>query len=270
MGNYSVIPSRPGGDGFSSYMLGKEILDDEMTRSLIGRICRKHGISYSLCNNVGDKYMYVFYVAFGIVECGERERLMDCINEIDNRTCVYCSNKYSEGDYLDPLELSYDQLNILIRFPFETAVNCPFDNGHRFLAFDCKHRKVPLFHVDILSDKKSVVFRDVLNLIRLWEYDTEIRVARPDARVLDNVIGIDGIVSACRIDVKFNSRPRCEDCSLYVVQMKDGQFKYAVVEPDGSGYYMTTEKYKIGKTSEMLRMHINKEKTRRKRKLSME
>ena len=267
MGHYDTIPSKTDDDGLDVFVFGSEILDYDRTRSAVRKICRKYGVGYSLCRKDYGKFKYVFFIAVAIgentAECGERKRLKDCIHEIDNRTCLYFPTAYSApDDYAEPYVLTYDQLDRNMPFRIECAENCPLDDAHCYLVAECKYRKESRTGDSSLSDNKETVFRDLLGFVRLRDYDMEIRVARPVAGDLADVAELDGIVSACRIGIRFGSRPRCKDCSLYVVQMKDGKFRYAVVGNDGKAMCLESARYDKDNIMDLMRMHIRENKIR--------
>ena len=271
MENYDVVPSKAYRPGLNIIGIGNDIIEDDMTRTLVRKICRKYGVGYTLCDAhpvLRGGFKYVFYVAVGTdtvtAESEERKRLMDCLYEIDNRTFVYvptgCVHNPGSGVaeyYREPETMTLHRLNDNTCGQFERDDNGPFDCKQLYLTMECRFRKDSDNLISCISDYRSVVFRDVFRLINdTWAFDADVRVARPDSKELEKAMSLDRIVTACKMSIRFGENPKCEDCSLYVVQMKDGMFRYAVIDRMSNGQFVGSTGYAVGKISGLLAEYI--------------
>ena len=149
MVEYDINPSMD-----NKYRFATMFMDSvpETERLKIRKICRKYGVGVVMCRmdktpGKVDEYTWfhvVLYIAEDVyyTEDGELDyrndfnsekyySLMNCINELDIRTCLAFNTKGDTSVYSDPDLVQYDSFANVINNPviFDDE-NCPCDKDH--------------------------------------------------------------------------------------------------------------------------------------------
>jgi len=242
-----------------SSMTEKSISDIEMER--IGKICRKYGVSFFMNTfaarrrtNSNTGWMRIMFFAEEenyYTEDGSRDysndfstdnydRLMDCIHELDCRTCLWFSTMANSNTYSEAAKFSYeDIINAMHKPVLAKEFNCDFDEDHEYYAVNCRYVKLNEFGEDMntnLLDNISGIYRKCLNRIIGSNWDTGCRIGKASARQLGRYMPLEGLVTCCKLNFKCGKNPEARDFCIYLLQYSNGSIYYLLVDSDGNSH----------------------------------
>jgi len=242
---YDIVPSAWFNDRMN-YMNGFITAEYAFSESLLDKIdksCRKYGINCILSSLYENAYQFVFFVSLDTSSIcmqvpPERDRLMDCIHEIDNRTPLKFHVETNTTRYIGAYPESTNKILENVSGKAREFIYSHWDpeKQENYLTVYCKYVCVPYSRpahlVDAISEMSRVFLRNFTSL----GYDTVIRFRKPDARELRKFVPVDDIVTCCRYEFRFHENPERTDCSIYAMEYADGTFCRVLIDRNGLGY----------------------------------
>ena len=264
----------------STTMKENSISDIEMER--IGKICRKYGVSFFMnrfsarqhLNGSSSSYwMRIMFFAEEdnyYTDDGYRDyskyfstdkydRLMDCIHELDYRTCLWFSIMANANTYSEVMKLSYEDIVDAMYEPvLVKKLNCNFDKDHEYYTTVCRYVKLKEVRekgncnlVDIISG----IYKNCIKHIMENEWDTGCRMGKASARQLGRYMPLDGLVTCRMLDFKCGKKPEAKDFCMYLLQYSDGSIYYLLIDSDGKSHMKKHSEY-LDQASYMLTMYL--------------
>lgn len=253
MKEFDTVPS----NRFGILNMEKDsIPEDEMRR--VRRICRKFGVSIFMTNlfspmdRTGGNADWMNIVLFKAeddfyTEDGERDysfdfrtdkfdALMDCVNELDNRSSLYFSTMGEDesNTYSDVQMEEYEAILDTMYVPYLFVdYNCPFDKDHDYYMLSCKYVK----HVEMSGTESNLVeimdrlYKNCLLAIRNYGWGLTCRVARPSMREIGTFMPTTGLVTCGKFEYRCTEGSAVGDFCVYLLQYKNGTIRYLLIGP---------------------------------------
>ena len=243
---YDIVPSAMS-KGYMNYTTELITADYAFSESLLNKVdksCRKHGINCIISKSYSNSYQFMFFVSVDNRSMysqilPERDRLMDCIHELDNRTPLNFHVEADTNHYIGAFPTPTKKiLECVSSGKVKEFIYSHWDpeKQETYLTVFCKYVNVPYNMTMHLVDTISEISTALLRNFTAWGYDTVIRLMKPDARELRMFVSLDGIVTCCRYEFRFHENPEETDCSIYAMEYADGKFRYVLIDKNGFGY----------------------------------
>ena len=267
MENYDVMPSAS--RQYRTFAINSEFVEDEKTSRTIRSICRKHGVCFMVVKS-GVSFSYLFFIPFDrgeilSVDSQYDKQMHDCFNELDIRTGLFFpSMRTSYGKsvgYVLPVYRKYREIMAFDAIDKFIVGNIGADD--EYLFFSCNARKVPIENEELLSGITGKIHLDLQTFFDNQGFDTVVRQSATSRKELCGVLNPDKISMARKFAIVFGKTPSCDNCSVYVMQMKDGTFGYVLIDSDKKGHFASdTEHYFPGNMQALLLSYISENRKR--------
>lgn len=230
------------------------IPEDEMRR--VRRICRKFGVSIFMTNLLSAEHRtsgnadLMNIVLFKeeddfYTEDGERdysfdfrtdkfEALVDCMNELDNRTCLYFSTMGYSNIYSNVEMYAYESILDVMYIPYLFAdYNCPFDKDHDYYMVSSKYVKC----AEMPGTESNLVeimdwlYKNSLLAIRNYGWKLTCRVAKPSRQQVETFMPTTGLVLCGKFEYRWTEGTAAGDFCVYLLQYKNGTIRYLLIGP---------------------------------------
>ncbi len=240
-------------------MTRDSVPDDELRR--VRRICRKFGVSVFMTSQFAKRYRTKRYQTSGdedwmkivlfkeeddfYTEDGERdysfdfrtdkfEALVDCMNELDNRTCLHFSTSGDSNMYSDVQMYAYGGVLENMYIPYLFAdYNCPFDKDHDYYMVTSKYVKrseIPGRESDLVEIMDRL-YRNCLLDIRKYGWKLTCRIAKPSRQQVETFMPTDGLVTCGKFEYRWTEDTGTGDFCVYLLQYRNGSIRYLLIGP---------------------------------------
>ena len=263
----------------STTMKENSISDIEMER--IGKICCKYGVSFFMNNtfsvrqrtNSNSDWMRIVFFAeednyytydgfrdFSNDYATDRyDTLMDCMHELDSRTCLWFNSLDNCNIYDEAMKFGYEDIVDAMYGPvLVKKLNCNFDEEHEYYTTVCRYVKLKEVRKEgtcNLVDIISGIYKNCIKHIMENKLDTGCRMGKASARQLGRYMPLEGLVTCCKLDFKCGKHPEAKDFCMYLLQYSDGSIYYLLIDSDGKSHRKKHSDY-LDQALYMLTMYL--------------
>ena len=256
MKEFDTVPSKR----FKVENMKKDsIPEDELRR--VRRICRKFGVSVFMTSQFAKRNRTKRYQTSGdedwmkivlfkeeddfYTEDGERDysfdfrtdkfdALVDCMNELDNRTCLYFKPMRDSNMYSDVQMYGYEDVLDVMYVPYLFVdYNCPFDKDHDYYMVSCKYVKcaeMPGTESNLVEIMDRL-YKNCLLAIRDYGWKLTCRIAKPSRQQIETFMPTTGLVLCGKFEYRWTEGTAAGDFCVYLLQYKNGTIRYLLIGP---------------------------------------